>query len=568
MKRLRIAGKCFWGVVFALWFGLLIGLWTSTLLFFGGVIVPKITVRTVIDGWGWVALVLALAVVGSRASRRRIARLFDRSAFRGYAWSTLFVMSLIVLFYAVERWRGHRAWQRLEVEMRGEPLELRGLEPLPVAEEQNFAAVPVIAQWWDTTRESAAPSPWQRLAARVGDSGEGAWEIQEPVNLEACLRQYLPSALDAGGPREVSAAEFLAAWEEFAPMLEELRAGALRTHARFELPYDRGMFDTGLGHRVALFEAIGRAFRLSAVAALRAGKPAVALSEVEHLLRISELVEQEPLLERQRLGLLRAAIQPIWEGIRQSQWSEAQLSVLQASLERPNLLVEYRRAVRKECLLLVDMCEKLFPVRSPVPAMDLADDQAGRMLVMGMRWFYPSGWLLQNQVGLYHLSRDLRERTTDPDEHRMFVDVTRQIKRTWVYQPPSLDPFFATFVMPRAGAIGEDAGQRYAYSQCAMDLAATACAIERYRLARRQLPESLELLVPGWMASVPTDVMDGRALRYRRLNNGQYALYSVGWNQTDDGGRVAVRTRPPEAWEESRQIRSEGDWVWTATRVK
>lgn len=568
MKRLGIAGKSLWGVVFALWLGLLIGLWTSTLLFFAGLIVPRITIRTVIDGWGWAALVLAVAIMGSRASGRRIGRLFDRSAFRGYAWSTLFVMSLVVLFYAVERWRGHRAWERLEVEMRGETLELRGLEPFPVDEQQNFAVMPVIVQWWDTTSLATAPSPLQRLAARVADGGEGAWEIQEPVNLEACLKQYLPSALDAGGSSGVSAAEFLAAWEEFAPMLEELRAGALRTHARFELPYDRGMFDTALGHRVALFKAIGRAFRLSAVAALQVGKPAVALSEVEHLLRISELVEQEPLLERQRLWLLLAAIQPIWEGIHQGQWSEAQLSVLQANLERPNLLVEYRRAVRKECLLLVDMCEKLFPVRSPVPAMDLAEDRAGRMLITGMRWLYPSGWLLQNQVGLYHLGRDLRERTTDPDEHRMFVDITRQIERVWVYQPPSLDPFFATFVMPRAGAIGEDTAQRYAYSQSAMDLAATACAIERYRIARRQLPESLELLVPGWIAAVPTDVMDGRALRYRRLNNGQYLLYSVGWNQTDDGGRVAVRTRPLEAWEESPQIRSEGDWVWTATPVK
>ena len=152
----------------------------------------------------------------------------------------------------------------------------------------------------------------------------------------------------------------------------------------------------------------------------------------------------------------------------------------------------------------------------------------------------------------------------DPEAHRFLPDHARQIERFWVYRPPSLDPLFATFIMPRAGAIGEDAGQRYAFTQCALDLAATSCAIERYQFARRQLPESLELLVPAWLDAVPRDVMDGRPLRYRRLNEGGYLLYSVGWNQNDDGGRVAVREGELPGWEESPQIRSEGDWVWSA----
>jgi len=182
-----------------------------------------------------------------------------------------------------------------------------------------------------------------------------------------------------------------------------------------------------------------------------------------------------------------------------------------------------------------------------------------------MRWLYPRGWLLQNQVGIFQLSRDWREHAVDPEARRVLVDHTRQIARLWVYRPPSLDPFFATFVMPRAGAIGEDAGQRYAFTQCALDLAATACAIERYQLVRRRLPESLELLVPDWMDVVVPDIIDGRPLRYRRWNEGGYLLYSVGWNQNDDGGRVSVREGELQAWEESPQIRDEGDWVWSAT---
>jgi hypothetical protein len=38
-------------------------------------------------------------------------------------------------------------------------------------------------------------------------------------------------------------------------------------------------------------------------------------------------------------------------------------------------------------------------------------------------------------------------------------------------------------------------------------------------------------------------------LKYRRTNGGGYLLYSVGWDEKDDGGVAA-------------QSREEGDWVW------
>jgi hypothetical protein len=568
MKVLVLISRGLLGAALAVWLALLIALSTTLLLLFAGLIIPKVTVRTFLEGWGWTALALTLVIVWSNAGRRRLGRLFARPAIRVYAWSTLFVISGIVLFYTVERWRGHRAWQKMEFVKGGETLELRGFQPFPVADAQNFATLPLISNWWDAASSGTNQGSWQRLVARVPGGGGGAWEVQQPVDLGACRQQYVPSTLGSERSNVVAAAEFLEAWQEFAPEMEQLSVGALRTHARFELPYSRGMFDTDLGRQTRLFRAVGQAFRLRAVAALQGGKSAAALSDVEQLLRISELVGQEPLLERQRLWLLLSAMQPVWEGIGNSQWSESQLAVLQSSLTRPNLLEEYRRAVRKECLLVVDMCEKLFPVRSSAPPPDLTEEAVPRVLLTGMRWLYPTGWLLQDQVGILQFSRDLREYSVDPEARRVLVETTRQITRMWVNRPPSLDPFFATFVMPRVGAIGEDAAQRYAYTQCALDLAATACAIERHRIARRQLPESLESLVPAWMNAVPLDVIDGRPLRYRRWSDGRYLLYSVGWNQNDDGGRVAVLSRRLEAWDESPQIRADGDWVWTATPVR
>lgn len=63
----------------------------------------------------------------------------------------------------------------------------------------------------------------------------------------------------------------------------------------------------------------------------------------------------------------------------------------------------------------------------------------------------------------------------------------------------------------------------------------TGLAVERYRLAEGHLPQSLKDLVPAYAQIVPTDPFDGRSLKYRTRKTG-YVVYSVGEDQSDDGG--------------------------------
>ncbi|HEX7861393.1 MAG TPA: hypothetical protein VF773_13755 [Verrucomicrobiae bacterium] len=71
----------------------------------------------------------------------------------------------------------------------------------------------------------------------------------------------------------------------------------------------------------------------------------------------------------------------------------------------------------------------------------------------------------------------------------------------------------------------------------------TAIALERYRLAHREYPDSLAHLVPAFLKSAPADFMDGQPLRYRKNADGRYLLYSVGLDCTDQGGAGRVPTR-------------------------
>ena len=59
-------------------------------------------------------------------------------------------------------------------------------------------------------------------------------------------------------------------------------------------------------------------------------------------------------------------------------------------------------------------------------------------------------------------------------------------------------------------------------------LAGTAMAIERYRLANRTLPQSLNQLVPQFLSSLPVDpYSEGKTLRYAAGANGSFMLSSI-----------------------------------------
>jgi hypothetical protein len=103
---------------------------------------------------------------------------------------------------------------------------------------------------------------------------------------------------------------------------------------------------------------------------------------------------------------------------------------------------------------------------------------------------------------------------------------------------------FARMIAPALSA----SALRSARAQTVSDRAEIACAIERYRLAIGSLPKTLDQLVPGYMETLPHDVINGKPLNYKQEGNSRYLLYSVGANQTDDGGRF------------------DDDWVWLYQR--
>jgi hypothetical protein len=95
-----------------------------------------------------------------------------------------------------------------------------------------------------------------------------------------------------------------------------------------------------------------------------------------------------------------------------------------------------------------------------------------------------------------------------------------------------------------------------ALAQTRNDETILACALERYRLANGQFPGTLDALSPQYVAAIPADVITGQSLKYRRTDDGQFQLYSVGWNGKDDGGKIGMNK------EGNGPDDRQGDWVW------
>lgn len=91
-----------------------------------------------------------------------------------------------------------------------------------------------------------------------------------------------------------------------------------------------------------------------------------------------------------------------------------------------------------------------------------------------------------------------------------------------------------------------------------------ALAIERYRLARGEVPGSLEDLVPEFMEAVPLEPFDGEPLRYIRHEEGGYTLYCIGDDWVDNGGL----SKEQMAEQTGEADPEEYDWPFTVKRLK
>jgi hypothetical protein len=505
------------------------------------------------------------------------------------------LVTLIALFYAVEDWRGRRAWQDFKRagEAEGERFELASFIPPQVPDDQNFFAAPLwtylrfvqtngVTTWSDTNWMSHV------LFDAFGPKGEnapstGGWPKGQRVDLAAWQAFYRGSnnvfAAQTGPSTnyfpiaeqtQTPAADVLLALSKFDGNRQLLIAAATRQQARFWINYDAG-FAAILPH-LAKLKGASQYLALHADAALKAGDRATALEDVKLLFRLMESVRSEPIVISHlvRIAMLQIALQPVWEGLADRQWTEADLNVIESKLSELDFLADYHLSMRSERaadVWLMDYFRKrgfsgLNEMNDIMGQLGMPQEhnEFKRLLEKAAFPLIPAGWFDQNKLTLCRIHEkymlplvDKRRRVVPPavvGQSESFIE-----QQSWrpydMFSKLMLHDMFSRLLPGGLSRVAE----KCALGQACADLARVACALERYRLANGQFPETLDALAPKFMESLPHDLINGQPLKYRRPDDGQFVLYSVGWNETDDGGTVGLTKSGNPDWQQ-------GDWVW------
>ena len=493
--------------------------------------------------------------------------------------------TLVMLLYGIENWRGRRAWleYRSLVESRGEQLDFSAFFPKPVPDEQNFASTPSVRSWFirgpagELSPALTAIDDYARLEQKVGPhfSKNGSPDARQFIDLVGWEMAFNALRTGSVGPgqqfdsgrldpasRAKAAPAVLAGLSSIDAVVEELRQASHRPLCRYPVAYNvENPWGILLPHLHAIRNICER-LQLRACAELASGRTEPALADVKLTFYLLDSLADEPFLIAflVRLAGQPFALQPVWEGLAEHRWSEPQLQELQRYLQRLDFLTDIKRPLDSERaagVLTADLIRRkglgllvaLSGAGAPVSDQSVAN-------FVGL--FVPSGWYYQEQLTYCRLYEQGMGGLFDSQKRRIFprqidanssaLEATMSNGHRNVCQDILHHRVIATLLFPALGKVPAKA----AFAQVAADQAAVACALERCRLATGQFPEKLETLVPRFINTLPSDPCNGEAYHYRRTGQGDFVLYSVGWNETDDGGFPGHGVFDPK----------QGDWVW------
>ncbi len=494
------------------------------------------------------------------------------------------LVTLIALFYAEENWRGKHDWekQRRVWEAQGEKFTIAALVPPPVPDDKNLAMAPLLKPildytqapggsivWGDTNGQARARSISANLEPRRGTNNLlvlGSLEKGTFADLAACAAFYRDNTNYPQAPASATAAEtILVALDKFRPELDQLReAAAARSFCRFPIHYDYQPCWAILLPHLATMKTLTQLVHVRALAELEAGHSAEAYDDLLLGLRFSQSIHDEPILidHLVRIAALAIDLQTIREGLLRHAWTDPQLAQIETNLTAVNLLAEHKMAIYGELAFQVeglDYFRRQGWRSNPIDLMDTSGNPSSKIPPQ----LYPGGWYYQNTLTISRMLNEYALPAVDERARRVFPEMTERGTSAISAMPTNGFTIFAKALLPALAKPVE----RSARIQTYVDCACVACALERYRLAKGNLPETLGLLSPQFIQHIPNDVIDGKPLRYHRDPNGGYVVYSIGWNQADDGGQVfwdkaqsadAERLRNKEP----RLDFTKGDWVW------
>ena len=379
-------------------------------------------------------------------------------------------------------------------------------------------------------------------------------------------------------------------WDARREQMDQLDKILNRPHLDRYLDFQKG-FAVQLPH-LGKNKAAVYWFQIAILAEIRRGNLDNVLKTTLNLLRFIRLQFEEPLPISQvvNCAYFQLAVPSLWEVMQVDGWRNDQLESIQKELEQFNFLIPMKQALavqrafgamayahlRKSKAYADDMMSLFGSGQRPIAA-NVGIPLGDVSLWSDLAIFFNGamGWLQTiavRTVGTMHYQywkcfRSYNDEISFLTRHndaikqidsiikgKVMGDGCQDFKHSNNLQNSNQKYRVAPLIAGNLTMVFD----KIITAETLRQMTITALAIKRYQMAYGRLPDSLSLLVPGFISSLPLDPADGNALRYKLTAPGQMLLYSVGTDKIDNGGDPT----PEDADADMMQIHLGKDYVW------
>jgi hypothetical protein len=340
------------------------------------------------------------------------------------------------------------------------------------------------------------------------------------------------------------AADYLAWTEPLAPEFDLLRQALQRPYARIDCDYQQP-FGIAIPNFIRIRDVV-QILSQRAQCYLLLGQPEAAWHELSLVHDVCQILGPKPPGQPETLvgAMINVAVIGLYagiveDGLRLHAWQEPQLRAIEAQLKETDLLTITVKAFKEERAATCRTFETM-PRRELIKLMNSGQP----VFKLGLA-LMPQGWFYQNMVAGSSLEQEWLEGSVDLTNRVVRARHISEVVQSLSSGHHSPYNWLVAVALPNFGK----AMQTTVHNQTLVNEAELACALERYRLAQGSYPDTLGALTPQFLDKLPHDLIGGQPLKYRRTEGKGYQLYSVGWNEKDDGGQAG-------------KSREDGDWVW------
>ena len=189
--------------------------------------------------------------------------------------------------------------------------------------------------------------------------------------------------------------------------------------------------------------------------------------------------------------MMAIALQPIYEGLAQHRWDDAQLTELEAALAKEDFLGDYKTAMRGERTFGIAWMENQ---RITGKYKTVVFNEGKPKEVTNNMHLVPNAFFYQNELAFAQMYQQYFLPLVDLTNRLVIPFAVRSADASAYAELQHFSPYKiqARMLFPAISACVK----KYAMIQSQVDLARMACALERFRLAHGNYPETLNALAP------------------------------------------------------------------------